>query len=60
MREKEKNRLYSLTIERTPSNATVQVLNIKPRYKDGIMLKKGEYRIKVFADGYKVSDELLN
>ena len=51
--EKEKNRLYALTIERTPSDATVQILHIKPRYKDGIMLKEGRYEIRVFADGYK-------
>ena len=52
-REKEKNKLYSLTITRTPSDATVQILDIKPRYKDGIMLERGEHRIRVFLEGYK-------
>ena len=52
-RENEKNKLYSLTIKRTPSEATVQILNIKPIYKDGIMLKRGRYKIFVFAEGYK-------
>ncbi len=44
---------YSLTINTTPSNATIQILNIKPYYQDRIQLKKGLYRIRVFADGYK-------
>jgi len=44
---------YRLTIHTTPSNAKVQILNIRPRYEDGIALKKGFYKIKVSADGYQ-------
>lgn len=43
---------YTLTINPRPSNATVQILNIKEKYKDGIRLKKGIYTIKVSKKGY--------
>ena len=44
---------YHLTINTTPLNATVQILNIQPRYRDDMLLKKGLYKIRVFANGYK-------
>jgi hypothetical protein len=44
---------YHLTINTTPLNATVQILNIQPHYRDGMLLKKGLYKIRVFANGYK-------
>jgi len=44
---------YSLTINPTPSDAKVYITNIKPRYRDGIRLKEGRYKIKVVAKGYK-------
>jgi len=43
---------YSLTINPTPSDAKVYIMNIIDRYKDGIKLKKGDYKIKVKLDGY--------
>jgi uncharacterized membrane protein YhaH (DUF805 family) len=46
-------RTYSLTINTVPSNATVRILNIKPKYYDGIKLKKGKYHIAVTKDGYQ-------
>ena len=44
---------FALTITTTPSDATVQIMNIKPKYYDGINLKKGEYIVKISKDGYK-------
>ncbi len=44
---------YSLTISTTPSDAKVYLMGIKPRYRDGIELVKGNYRVKVIAEGYK-------
>jgi len=44
---------YSLSIKPAPSNAKVYITNIKPRYRDGIRLKEGRYKIKVVAKGYK-------
>jgi len=43
---------FSLTINTTPYNAKVYITNIKPKYYDGIKLKKGTYNIKVKRAGY--------
>ena len=43
---------YPLTIQVTPYDAKVQILNIKPKYYDGIQLEKGKYTIRVSKKGY--------
>ena len=43
---------FSLTINTTPRDARVYITNIKPKYYDGIKLKKGTYNIKVKKSGY--------
>lgn len=43
---------YRLTIETKPAGATVKILNIKPRYQDGILLAPGSYNIAVSAKDY--------
>ncbi|MEA2100546.1 MAG: caspase family protein [Campylobacterota bacterium] len=48
----EKPTTFSLTIQTKPSNAKVQIMNIKDKYYDGIQLKKGKYKIKVSKNGY--------
>lgn len=44
---------YSLTVKTKPANADVKIMNIKPRYKDGIRLKPGQYVIKAQHSYYK-------
>jgi hypothetical protein len=44
--------LYSLTVHTTPSNARVYITNIIPKYKDGILLERGKYKLKIKAKGY--------
>ena len=51
---------YSLTIQRIPSSARVRILNIKPKYYDGIKLKKGKYHIEVSQRGYKTFDRWIS
>jgi len=52
--DKEKASLeFPLTIHTVPSNAKVQILNIKPKYYDGIKLKQGIYNIRISKNGYK-------
>lgn len=43
---------YPLTITTYPNNATVKVMNIKTKYKRGMMLPKGRYDIEVSKKGY--------
>ena len=50
--EPESEPKYALTINTQPSNARVRILNIKPRYTDGILLEPGNYRISVSAPDY--------
>ncbi len=50
---------YSLTVNPTPSDARVQIMNIKPKYYDGIKLKKGKYHIKVSKKGYKTVEKWI-
>ncbi len=54
---------FNLTVNTNPSDAKVYITNIKPRYYDGIRLKKGSYNIKVKRDGYITKEgtiELIN
>ena len=45
--------LYSLTINTIPSDAKVKIVNINPKYQNGIKLEKGNYHIEVSKDGYE-------
>ncbi|WP_323586132.1 PEGA domain-containing protein, partial [Aliarcobacter butzleri] len=45
--------LYSLTINTLPSDAKVKIVNITPKYQNGIKLEKGSYQIEVSKDGYE-------
>jgi hypothetical protein len=44
-----KGRLY---VETQPDNAKVKILNIEPRFYQGMELKEGRYHVEVSADGY--------
>jgi len=46
------NQTYSLSIL-TQRNAKIEILNIKQKYKYGIKLPKGTYKIKISKKGYK-------
>jgi len=49
----EKERSYfRLTVHTPHKNARIRILNIKPKYHDGIWLKKGRYHIEVTLKGY--------
>ncbi|MBD3796903.1 MAG: PEGA domain-containing protein [Campylobacterales bacterium] len=48
----------SLTID-APQGATIKILNIKPKYYDGIELEAGNYLIEVSKSGYKTYKELI-
>ncbi|BDY03419.1 hypothetical protein [Ferrimonas sp. YFM] len=44
--------LVPLFVETTPANAKIEVLNISPRYSQGLTLPSGRYLIRVSATGF--------
>jgi len=42
-----------LYVDTTPSDATVKILNISPRFYQGMELKPGSYNVEVSAGGYE-------
>lgn len=49
----EKPRVSKLFVETDPKDARVRILNIKPKFHQGIELKFGRYHIEVSANGYE-------
>jgi len=43
---------YSLTVNTIPKNSTVKIMNIVPKYENGIHLQPDQYIIKVEHQGY--------
>jgi hypothetical protein len=50
---------YSFQVKVVPSNARVQIMNIKTKFYNGIKLKEGSYRIRVSKKGYITSDKWI-
>jgi hypothetical protein len=50
--------LYSLTIKTTPG-ATVRIMNISPKYQNGIKLPPGNYNILVEKKGYTSTNKWI-
>lgn len=44
---------YSLTVEVTPPDGQITILNTNLKYKPGIVLKPGKYTIVITHPGYK-------
>ena len=51
---------YSLTVEANPSDATIKIMNIKPKYHDGIRLQAGSYDLLVQKEGYEPHREWVH
>ena len=51
---------YALTVKTNPKNAKVKLVDSKQRYKAGIKLAPGNYRIQVDAKGYDSESQLIN
>lgn len=52
-----KARLY---VDTEPSNATVRILNIGPRFYQGIEMDPGRYHVEVSAEGYETEKEWVD
>lgn len=44
---------FPLSIKTNPENANIRILNIRPKYHDGLLLKPGSYHIEVTKPGYQ-------
>jgi len=44
--------MIAFTVNTTPKDATVRIMNIKDRYEPGMSLAAGQYDLMVSADGY--------
>lgn len=49
--------VISLTVATQPSDARVRIMNIKPKYENGIELKEGKYDVEVSKPGYNTYRE---
>jgi formylglycine-generating enzyme required for sulfatase activity len=48
-----------LYVEAQPRNSSVRILNIVPKFRQGIALKSGKYLIEVSADNYRTSKQWI-
>ena len=55
--EPQKARLY---VKTTPENARVRILNIGPRFHQGMELAPGRYHVETSADGYETDKEWIS
>ncbi|GAP75598.1 MULTISPECIES: carboxypeptidase-like regulatory domain-containing protein [Pseudoalteromonas] len=52
-----KPEITQLTVNTTPSDSRVRIMNIRPKYHDGIELQPGEYEVEVSKPGYETFRE---
>jgi len=52
--------LAKLFVKTKPEDAIVRITNIKPKYRNGIPLKPGQYTLEVKKRGYKTVKEKIN
>jgi|GEM_PF-1078163 len=50
---------HTLKVETNPDNAHIQIVNIKPKYRDNIELKEGKYDILIRKKGYREFREFI-
>ena len=51
---REKSQPSRLFVDTEPERAKVRILNIKPKFHQGIMLNPGRYHLEVSASGYEM------
>jgi len=47
------------TVEATPSDSHINILNIQGKYHKGMVLKPGKYQVEVLRDGYETSTQWI-
>ena len=58
--EKVKKETGGLFVSTVPKHATIRILNIKPKYVEGMRLANGKYNIEVSAKGYRKKTVWVN
>lgn len=51
---------YPFLLDVKPKDATVKIMNIKPKYYEGMILSAGSYDIKVYRSGYHPQRTWIN
>jgi formylglycine-generating enzyme required for sulfatase activity len=54
-----KQQTSGLFVETRPENARVRVLNIRPKFHQGMLLKPGKYHVEVSAHGYELEKKWI-
>lgn len=57
--KEENTKYYTLTIHVVPSDSRIRIMNIKPKYENGIKLSSGNYHILVEKQGYSSHEEII-
>jgi HSP20 family molecular chaperone IbpA len=57
--DRSKGERYALIVNVSPSDARVRIMNIDPKYHDGILLKPGEYHLRVEKSGFETWDSWI-
>jgi cell division protein FtsB len=52
-------KIARLRVETFPEDATVRILNIKPRFSQGMELEPGSYHVEVSSEGYETQRRLV-
>ena len=50
----------AFTVETEPADARVRILNIAPRYREGMALEPGQYRVEVSAPGFDIVTDTVS
>ena len=50
---------YKLTVKAFPEDSTIKILNIVPKYRPGIELEPGDYRLLVEREGFRAKRRMV-
>jgi hypothetical protein len=56
---RKENKSSSLFVQTEPEGAMIRILNIKPKFQQGIELNPGRYHVEVSAEGYKIKKQWI-
>lgn len=51
--------VYALLIKAKPENSRIRLLNVPDKYKDGVELVSGRYRVEISKNGFKTKTEWI-